>query len=315
MNKKIITNIFLSIVLGYTMNYVYCKMLQTDFLALCANNFCNESTTYFQIDNSGYGSYSELYQDFDVVCLNGDMIQANLNSDTYAVYYKNTPTLPMLYGNFFIDRSEQHKNIVLGKNYVSLIEYDEGIPYFTFNNTLYYVCGIIGLEYASPLDKNMYFLLTEEEKWIDSNTVYSINNEMVTNMDWCVIYSQSLPSYIDILGFDIYVGIFIIVFITLLFVAYFQVNDLADYKRIKINIMFVLGYSKRRVLYNILKTYMISCYVCFMFGGIISFAVYNKQYYDYNYFNVLVLLCCILLINIIYLYLKLKKTFKEFKNG
>lgn len=268
MKFNYISNMLLNIVIGAIICFSFIKISQNNYITYMANDFSDESTIFFQVNDFDSFEYEKL-------CNKSGQLQTKFNSNTFATYYSNPDAVPMLYGDFFVNKKENYKNIVLGKNYKGLVEYIENEPFFKFNNEFFYVCGIIGFEYSTPVDKNMYFFLPEVEDWIYPNMIYSINNAKGFNFDENIIkYDNVTVGIGSMLKLNIFNYILLILIICLIFVIYCQVSYLCYSNQQLIFTMNMIGYKVHNISFELAKIYFIRYFLWILAGEVISFIVF-----------------------------------------
>ncbi len=290
--------------MGLILAFSFCKILQTNYLSFVTNNFCDDNTHYFKIKDISKISYFDL-------CSKGDMLQAQLNSNCFAVYYTEDVSVPLLNGDFFYNRSRDFKNVVLGKNYISKIEYIDGMPFFDFNNSLFYVCGIIGFELPTSLDKNIYFYLPDIPEWINSETIFFTNSKKINSFNKIESFDKSLVNYGNLFSINIYIYIFAFFLIGMLLIIYFQIEEFCLNEIQAINLMNLFGYSKKRMLFYLLLKYLLFNLSGIVIGLIASYILYYKPYYDFKSILAVIPIIITLLFIFIHFYIKLTKELRR----
>lgn len=274
MKLNYFSNAILNVVLGAIICFSFIKVIQNDYITYMANDFSDESTIFFQVKDVN------LF-DFEKICDNGEQLQAKFNSNTFAIYYNSTYTVPMLYGDFFVNKKENFRNIVLGKNYKNLIEYVDNEPFFKFNNELFYVCGIIGFEYSTPVDKNMYFFLPEVKDWASPSIIYSINNAKSFNFDENITkYDNVTVGVGSLLKLNIFNYMLFILIGCLVFIIYYQISYSCYLNQPLIFAMRLIGYKIHNVSLEITKIYFTRYFLWILVGEVLSYITFCKAFYQ-----------------------------------
>lgn len=298
MIKKINSNLLFNFILGIILVFSFCKILQTNYLSFVTNNFCDDNTYYFKIKDISNVSYFDL-------CSKGDMLQAQLNSNCFAIYYNEDLSVPLLSGDFFHNRSHDFKNIVLGKNYISKIKYIDGMPFFDFNNSSFYVCGIIGLEFPTSLDKNIYFYLPEIPEWISSETIFSTSDKGIINFKDIEFLDKPLINYENLFSINIYIFIFIFFLMGMLLIIYFQIEELCLNEVQTIDLMIIFGHSKKSMLAFLIMKYLILNFSGIIIGSIVAYILWYKSYYNFPIISSAMFVITTLLFIFVCFYVKL----------
>lgn len=255
------------IIIGFIMIFVHFKYIQTDYIALAANNFQTDNTIYFTINDVINFDYNRLND-----------VQAQINSNYYAVYFNGKTDMPMLSGDFFPCNSTYEHNVVIGKNYINSTYEIDGNSYIKFANMVFRVCGVIGFEFSSPLDKNIYFYLPEVINWFDEQSLFATNDDNILTDNTVKITSYEKVNYSNILQVSVYIALSVIISLVVLFVNVFHSKYICENNNEKNKLMELLGYQNRRILFINLKDYLMKYGLFYIIGGAFAYVMMYKPY-------------------------------------
>lgn len=247
-------------IFGVVFSFVCLKYMTNIYISRAVNNYCDENTIFFRISDL---QKSNIYDSES----NLKWVIAEISYNYFAVNdINNSLTWPMLQGNFFKTSKEYKYKVVIGRNYANDIFYINDDPFIKLNNMDFYVCGIIGFNTPTPLDKNIYFDMKDIYTQLSDDIVFYTNDIAVLNRTDIYEVNSNLLSYEYFLQVNIYLFIFDILIIVLIIIVYFTVIYICHSTKNENYILFILGYTRKRVvMFNYKKLFKVFL-ICFELG-------------------------------------------------
>lgn len=275
MKAYIQVNGLFCVILGFIITFFCIKIAYIRYTAYVSNDFSDDSTIFFTVNNSTQQDILESISELD-------WIQAELSPNYYAVNFKNTRYVPMISGDFFQTTQGYNYNIVIGNNYSDKIFFIDEIPFIEFNSINFHVCGIIGMETPSPLDKNIYFLLPEVFKWCSEGTLFSTNDITVLSYENIELVKIEKTNLLYFLRYDFFVAVLAVLFTAGILVSIFYASNICDKKKNENLLLSSLGYNKFQILLFNLRIYLIEFTAFYTIGLLIGVFSFYKNYYSFS---------------------------------
>lgn len=272
------------IILGFLITLFGVKVETIRYTAYAANNFSDDKTIFFTIDTDEQEKNKKIFSELD-------WVQAEFTANYFAVNFKGNRCMPMISGDFFKNTQGHDYNIVIGKSYYEKTFFIDDCSFIEINSIKFHVCGIIGMDTPSPLDKNIYFLLPEVSEWCKEGTLFSTNDRSVLQNPNINVVQKKNPNLTYVLRYEFYVIILIILLFSGILISVFHALSICE-NRVEENLLLsTLGYSNfQKSIFN-MKIYLFEYAIFYIIGFLVAMPLFYKKYYS---------IFCIILIILIF---------------